>query len=208
MTSKRDLARYDGAQQNRRKDENDRHGVLGLSMAVNASDPTQQRKDAITRDGREKSRRGHHGYGGYNWYSVMRSDIKRDGGEGKSFVRRGEDCRRGKRRAYHDETDHGDDGHEDAWTFAKGERVQPHERLRGVEREENVQFRNEEQEEDGGDEFKHTSGDRARDDSSTGDDTAVANKLKLQKGAESVNANLFSNVAGASKAQSQSSCPR
>ena len=61
---------------------------------------------------------------------------------------------------YHDETDHGDV--EDAWTFSKKEchRVELRERLRGIEREERVQFRNAEREEDG----EHACGDRARDD--------------------------------------------
>ena len=68
----------------------------------------------------------------------------------------------------------GNDGHEDAWTFAKSECVELHERLRGIEREECIQFRNTEQEENGGDESKHTGGDRARNDSSTGNDTVVA----------------------------------
>ena len=34
-----DLAGYDGEQQNGCKDEHDRHCVLGLSIAVHASDP-------------------------------------------------------------------------------------------------------------------------------------------------------------------------
>ena len=61
-------------------------------------------------------------------------------------------------RAYHDETDHGDV--EDAWAFSKREGVELHKRLRGIEREERVQFRNAEREEDG----EHACGDRARDD--------------------------------------------
>ena len=65
-------------------------------------------------------------------------------------------------RAYHDETDHGDV--EDAWAFFKRVGVELHERLRGIEREKRVQFRNAEQEEGGGDESKHACGDRARDD--------------------------------------------
>ena len=51
---------------------------------------------------------------------------------------------------HHDETDDGDDGHEDAWTFAKSECVELHERLWSIEREERVQFRNAKQEQDGG----------------------------------------------------------
>ena len=52
--------------------------------------------------------------------------------------------------------------------------------MRGIKREERVQIRNAEQEEDGGDEPKHASSDRARDDSSTGDDTVDAkNKRAL-----------------------------
>jgi len=73
--------------------------------------------------------------------------------------------------ANHDETDHGDDGHEDAWSFAQSERVDLHEWLRGIEREERVQVRNAEQEEEGGEESEHAGGDRAREDSFTGDDT-------------------------------------
>ena len=33
-------------------------------MAVDASNPARQRKDAVTGDGEEESRRGHHGYAG------------------------------------------------------------------------------------------------------------------------------------------------
>ena len=55
-------------------------------------------------------------------------------------------------RAHHYETDHGDDGHEDAWSFSQSERVELYEWLRGIEREERVQVRNAEQEEDGGEE--------------------------------------------------------
>ena len=40
----RDLARYDGGQQNRSKDEHDRHRVPGLLMAVDASYPARQRR--------------------------------------------------------------------------------------------------------------------------------------------------------------------
>ena len=136
----------------------------------------------------------------------MQSDIKRDGKEGKSFVRRGESCSRGKRRAHHDETDHGDNGHEDAWTFAKSECVELHKRLRGIEREEGIQIRNAEQEEDGGDESKHASSYRARDDSSTGNDTAIVNKLncKKKRGESMVNSLrifcLFSDMARGVKA--------
>ena len=52
----------------------------------------------------------------------------------------------------------------------------------GFEREERVQFRNTEQEEDRGDESKHTGGDRARDDSSTSNDAVVAKKIKIRRG--------------------------
>src|SRR6266852_732195 len=64
-----------------------------------------------------------------------------------------------KTRAHHDETDHGDDGHEDARSFTQSERVELYERLRGIEREERVQVRNAEQEEDGGEESQHAGGD-------------------------------------------------
>jgi hypothetical protein len=74
---------------------------------------------------------------------------------------------------HHDETDHGDDGHENARTFAQRERVELYEWLRGIEREEGVQVRNAEQEEDGGEESKHAGCDCARDDSFTGNDTVV-----------------------------------
>jgi hypothetical protein len=83
--------------------------------------------------------------------------------------------------AHHNETNDGDDGHEDAWAFAKSKGVDLYEWLRGIEREERVQVRNAKQEEDGGDEPKHASSDRARDDPSTGNDTIVA-KIKLKKG--------------------------
>jgi hypothetical protein len=53
-------------------------------------------------------------------------------------------------RTHHDETDHGDDGHEDAWSFTQSERVELYEWLGRIEREERVQVRNAEQEEDGG----------------------------------------------------------
>jgi hypothetical protein len=79
-----------------------------------------------------------------------------------------------KKDAHHDETNHGDDSHEDAWTFAESECVELYEWLRGIKREERVQVRNAEQEEYGGDESKHASSDRARDYSSTGNDTVVA----------------------------------
>ena len=84
---------------------------------------------------------------------------------------------KGKKRAHHDETDHGDDGHENTWTFTEGERVELYKWLWGIEREERVQFRNAEQEKDGGDESKHASSDRARDDSSTGNDTVITKKI-------------------------------
>ena len=74
------------------------------------------------------------------------------------------------RPAHHDETEYGDDGHEDARTFAEGERIHLYERLRGVEREERVQVRDTEQKEDGRDEAEHTGGDCARKDTPTGDD--------------------------------------
>lgn len=76
-----------------------------------------------------------------------------------------------RRDAYHDEAERGDDGHEDARTFAEGERVEQHERLRGVERKERVEVRDAEQEKDGRDETEHAGGDRARDDTSSGYDT-------------------------------------
>jgi hypothetical protein len=75
-------------------------------------------------------------------------------------------------RAHHDETDHGDDGHEDARSFTQSERVELHEWLRRIEREERVQVRNAEQEEYGGEESQDAGGDRAREDSFTGNDTA------------------------------------
>ena len=76
---------------------------------------------------------------------------------------------KGKRRTYHDETDHGNV--EDGWTLSKSQCVELHEWLRGIECEERVEFRSAEQEQDGGDETKHCSGDRARDDS--GNDTQL-----------------------------------
>jgi hypothetical protein len=60
--------------------------------------------------------------------------------------------RGGKTRAHHDETDHGDYGHEDAWSFAQSERVELYEWLRGIERKERFQVRDAEQEEYGGEE--------------------------------------------------------
>jgi hypothetical protein len=84
--------------------------------------------------------------------------------------------------------------------------------LRGIEREEDIQLRNAEQEEDGGDESKDTSGDRVRDDSSTGNDTAVANKLKLQKEVGRVNAKLTAQFSSLQqrgpRRESQPSYPR
>ena len=47
-----------------------------------------------------------------------------------------------KMRAYHDEADDGDDGHEDAWSFTQSERVDLYEWLRGIECEECVQVWN------------------------------------------------------------------
>ena len=92
--------------------------------------------------------------------------------------------------AHHDETDHGNDGHEDARTFAKSECVELHEWLWGIERKERVQFWNTEQEEDRGDESKHTGGDRARDDSSTSNDAVVAKNQNQEKPGESIRNSL------------------
>jgi hypothetical protein len=75
------------------------------------------------------------------------------------------------RTTHHDETDHGDDGHEDAWSFTQCERVELYEWLRGIEHEECVQVRNAEQEEDDGEESQHAGGDRAYENSFTGYDT-------------------------------------
>ena len=88
-------------------------------------------------------------------------------------VRQRGPLRRRKRnaRTHHDETDHGDDGHEGARSFTQSERVELYEWLRGIEREERVQVRNAEQEEDGGEKSQHAGGDRAREDSFTGNDT-------------------------------------
>ena len=76
-----------------------------------------------------------------------------------------------RRCAHHDETDHGDDGHEDAWSFTQSERVELYEWLGCIEREEGVQVWDAEQEEDGGEEPQHAGGDRACEDSFTGNDT-------------------------------------
>jgi hypothetical protein len=76
--------------------------------------------------------------------------------------------------AYQNETDRGDDGHEDARTFAEGERVELYERLRGVERKERVEVRDAKEEEDGSDETEHAGGDRARDDTSRGHDAVYS----------------------------------
>jgi len=79
--------------------------------------------------------------------------------------------------AHHNETDHGDDGHEDARTFAEGERIHQYERLRGIEREERVQVWDTKQKEDGRDEAKHAGGDRAQEDTPTGDDAIKGGKM-------------------------------
>jgi len=50
--------------------------------------------------------------------------------------------------------------------------------LRGIEREELVQVRNAEQEEDGGEESEHARGDRACEDSFTGNDALVNKNLR------------------------------
>lgn len=49
-----DLARQDGAQQHSRKDEHDRHRVLGLSVRADASYPAREGEYAIARDGVEE----------------------------------------------------------------------------------------------------------------------------------------------------------
>ena len=87
-----DLARYDREQQNRRKDEHDRHRVPGLSMAVDASDPAGQRRtpSRATARSREKATRA-------MLVCVMRSDRKRDGQKRRSFVSRNEHFRIGKK---------------------------------------------------------------------------------------------------------------
>ena len=59
--------------------------------------------------------------------------------------------------------------------------------MRGIECEEGVEFRSAEQEQDGGDESKHGSGDRARDDS--GDDTQLPIEFLLKE-AQRVNGKL------------------
>jgi hypothetical protein len=79
-----------------------------------------------------------------------------------------------RRDAHHDEADHGDDGHEDARAFAESKRVELYKRLGRVEGEERVQVRDAEEEEDSRDEAEHASSDRARDDTSTGNDAVVA----------------------------------
>ena len=89
---------------------------------------------------------------------------------------------RGKTRAHHDETDHGDDGHEDARSFTQGERVELHKWLRGIEREERVQVRNAEQEKYGGQEAQDAGGDRAREDPFAGNDAVTS--LSLDKRVE------------------------
>ena len=63
-------------------------------------------------------------------------------------------------------------------------------RLRDIERKERVQFRNTEQEQDRGDESKHTGGDRARDNSSTSNDAVVAKKQNQEKPGESIRNSL------------------
>lgn len=96
--------------------------------------------------------------------------MRLDRGGGRGRKRRARVC------THHDKTERGDDGHEDAGAFSKSERVELHERLRGVESEERVQVWNAEQEKDGRDEPEHACSDRARDDSSTGNDT-IGTKL-------------------------------
>src|SRR6267142_2302626 len=91
--------------------------------------------------------------------------------------------RKGTRRdAYQNETEHGDDGHEDARTFAESKRVELYERLRGVERKERVEVRDAEQEKDGRDEAEHAGGDRARDNTSSGYDAVYLGRENDQQG--------------------------
>lgn len=160
----RDLARQDGAQKHGGKDEHDRHRVPRLPVRVHLSYPAREREHAVTRDGKDESRGGHHGYA-----SILEREHERD------VSVRGEKTDKWTT-AHHDETERSDDGHEDARTFTEGERIHLHERLRGIEREERVQVRDTEQKQDGRDEAEHAGGDRAREDTPAGNDAVKGDK--------------------------------